>query len=132
MSLPDNFTSQIGTVALSASTASIGSVGLTPDLAVGAKSITLTLASGSGAVPIGDGVHIVGVKPTASGSAGTRIGLEAPEADGTATGTAAASALKKGVPVDAAVWTWFQVGTGTGRTLYVKGGASDVIEVVEL
>jgi len=100
------------------------------DLVVGAKSITLTMSTGTGSVPIPDTAHIVGVKPVSSTA--MRVGMEASEADGTATGTAAAADLKKGVPVDAAVWTWFNIGLGTGRVLYVKGGASDVIEVATM
>lgn len=105
-------------------------VSLTCDLRIGTKSLTLTLSAGAGSVPIADTVRMVGVKPVSS--VAIRVGLEAPEADGTATGAAAAGDLKKGCPVDAAVWTWFNVEPGTGRVLYVKGGASDVLEVVVL
>lgn len=117
-------------VALPAGSATIGTVLNTPDLALGAKSLALTLSGGTGSVPIPDTAHIVGVKPVSSTA--IRVGLEAPEADGSKTGNAADSDLKKGVPVDAAVWTWFLINTGTNRTLYVKGGASDVLEVVVL
>jgi hypothetical protein len=103
------------------------SVGLIADLALGAKSITLTLSSGVGQVPIPDTAKIVGVCPVSSTT--IRVGLEAPEADGTATGTAVASDLKKGFGVTAAVFTYFNVGTGVSRVLYLKGGASDVVEV---
>lgn len=104
-------------------------VNLGQDLKIGAKSLTLTLSSGAGSVPIPDAATVVGVKPVSSTS--IRVGLEAPEADGTATGNATAGDLKKGIPVDAAVWTWFSLGgTGTSRVLSVKGGASDVVEVV--
>lgn len=103
---------------------------LTTDLRIGAKSLALTLSTGAGSVPIPDAAHIIGVKPVSSTA--IRVGLEAPEADGAATGDAVAADLKKGCPVDAAVWTWFYIGVGTGRTLYVKGGASDVLEVVAL
>lgn len=99
-----------------------------PDLKKGTKSLTLTLSSGVGSVPIPDTCTVVGVKPAASTT--VRVGLEAPEADGTATGAAAASALKKGLPVEAAIWTWLQIEPGTDRTLHLSGGSSDVIEVV--
>ena len=102
-------------------------VSLGHDIALGAKSLALTLSSGTGSVPIPDTCHFIGVKPVSSTA--IRVGLEAPEADGSATGAAAASNLKKGVPVDAAVWTWFNVGTGSSRTLHVLGGTSDVLEV---
>lgn len=105
-----------------------GYVSLTADLALNTKSLTLTLSSGVGSVPIPDTAKIVGVKPLASTT--VRIGLEAPEADGTATGTAVAADLKKGCPCDVSVVTWFNIGLGTGRVLYLKGGTSDVIEVV--
>jgi hypothetical protein len=101
---------------------------LTGDLAIGTKSLALTLSSGTGSVPIPDTAHLIGVKPVSSTA--IRVGLEAPEADGAATGAVVAGDLKKGCPIDAAVWTWFSVGYGTGRTLYVKGGTSDVVEVV--
>jgi hypothetical protein len=97
------------------------------DLKIGAKSLALTLSSGVGSVPIPDTATLVGVKPVSSTS--IRVGLEAPESDGSKTGTAVSSDLKKGVPVDATVWTWFNIGVGTSRVLYVKGGTSDVVEV---
>lgn len=101
---------------------------LVPDIQIGAKSLALTLSTGTGSVPIPNAAKVVGVKPVSSTA--IRIGLEAPEADGTATGEAAATALKLGIPVDAAVWSWFNLGSGSvSRTLYVKGGASDVLEV---
>lgn len=105
-----------------------GYVSLTPDLALNTKSLALTLSSGVGQVPIPDTAKIVGVMPLASTT--VRVGLEAPEADGTATGTAVAADLKKGCPVDVSVFTWFNIGTGTSRILYLKGGASDTVEVV--
>lgn len=98
------------------------------DLAIGTKSLALTLSSGVGQVPIPDTARIVGVMPKDSTT--VRIGLEAPEADGAATGTATAAALKKGCPVGVSVMTWFNIGTGSGRNLYLKGGTSDVVEVV--
>jgi len=105
-----------------------GYVSLTPDLTLGAKSVALTLSSGVGSVPIPDTATIVGIKPLASTS--VRIGLEAPEADGTATGTASGTDLKKGCPCEVSVFTWFNIGAGKSRTLYFKGDATDVIEVV--
>jgi hypothetical protein len=107
-----------------------GFVSLDDDLKIGAKSLALTLSSGVGSVPIPDAATLVGVKPVSSTS--IRVGLEAPEADGAATGNAVAGDLKKGVPVDAATWTWFAIGIQASRTLYLKGGASDVVEVVVL
>lgn len=107
---------------------SSGSLSLMPDLKLGAKSLALTLSSGVGSVPIPDTATIVGVSPVSSTS--IRVGLEAPEANGTKTGAAAESDLKKGIPVLSAVWTWFNIGLGTSRTLYVLGGTSDVVEVV--
>jgi hypothetical protein len=101
-----------------------------PDLTENAKSIKLTLNTGVGSVPVGPNVQIVGVKPLISTA--VRVGLVAPEADGTKTGAAVAADLKLGVPVDAGVWTWFFVGKGGERTLHVKGGASDEVEVAEL
>lgn len=101
-----------------------------PDLVTGAKSLTLTLSSGVGSVPIPDTAHLVGVKPSSAATA-VRVGLEAPEADGTATGTAVAADLKKGIPVDNDQWTYFNIGTGPiSRVLYVKGGTSDTVQVV--
>lgn len=97
------------------------------DLRLGAKSLALTLSAGVGSVALPDSALVVGVKPAVSAT--VRIGLEAPEADGTKTGNAALTDLKKGLPVDAGVWTWCNIGQGAGRTLYFKGGASDVIEV---
>lgn len=115
-------------VTVAAGTSTIGAVYTAQDVKIGAKSLALTLSSGVGSVPIPDAATVVGAKPVSSTS--IRVGLEAPEADGTATGNATAGDLKKGIPVDAAVWTWFSLGgTGTTRVLYVKGGASDVVEV---
>lgn len=105
----------------------LGAVGLLPDLATGAKSLTLTMSTGTGSVPIPDTAHLVGIKPV---STTMRVGLEATEADGTKTGAAVANDLKKGVPVDNGSYTWFNVGLGVSRTLYVAGGTSDVCEVV--
>lgn len=99
---------------------------LIPDLVTGAKSLALTLAAGVGSAPIPSTAHIVGVKPVSSTT--MRIGLEAPEVDGTASGTATAADFKKGIPVDVAVYTWFTLGP-SAQTLYVKGDATDVIEV---
>lgn len=101
---------------------------LRSDLKIGAKSLALTLSAGVGSVPIPNTCSVIGVKPVSSTA--IRVGFEAPEADGSATGNAVAADLKKGVPVDSAVWTWFKVGLGTDRILYVKGGTSDVLEVV--
>jgi hypothetical protein len=112
---------------ISAGNAHIGQVDIGPDLALGAKSLALTLSSGAGSAPLPDTAKLVGVKPVSSTS--IRVGLEAPEADGAVTGTAVAADFKKGVPVDAATWTWFAIGTGTNRTLSVKGGTSDVVEI---
>jgi len=106
----------------------VPAIDLRSDLKLGAKSLALTLSSGAGSVPIPDTCSIVGVKPVVSTT--MRVGLEAPEADGSDTGAADAAELKKGVPVDATVWTWFNLGLGTSRVLYVIGGASDVVEVV--
>jgi hypothetical protein len=88
------------------------------DLQIGAKSVVLTLATNVGSVPIPDTARLVGVKPTSS--TGCRVGLEAPEAAGTSSGTAVAGDLKKGIPVDAAVWSWFWIGDGTSRILYLR------------
>jgi len=121
-------TTNIGKVTLDAGTATIGTVLNNPDLAIGAKSLELTLSSGVGQVPVPDTAKIVGVKPVSSTA--IRVGLENPEANGAATGTAVAGDLKKGVPVDAAVWTWFLINTGSGRVLHVMGGASDKLEIV--
>lgn len=107
-----------------------GIISIENDLEIGAASVTLTLDNGVGSVPIPDSARIVGVKPVSSTA--IRVGLEAPEAAGTATGAAEAADLKKGVPVDAAVYTWFNIGSGENRTLYVKGGAADELEVVVL
>ena len=104
-----------------------GFVSIDDDLKLGAKSLALTLSSGVGSVPMPDGATIVGVKPVSSTA--IRVGLEAPEADGAATGVAVAGDLKNGIPVDAAVWTWFAIGIKASRVLSVKGGASDVVEV---
>jgi hypothetical protein len=101
-----------------------------PDLATGAKSLALTLSSGVGSAPIPDTAHIVGVNPVSSTT--IRVGLEAPEANGAATGNAVTADFKKGVPVDATVWTWFNLGVGISRVLYLKGGTSDVVEVCYL
>lgn len=121
-------TATVDEVALEAGEEIIGKVRITPDLKIGAKSLALTMSTGTGSVPIPDTATIVGVSPVSSTA--IRVGLEATEANGTATGAAAASALKKGIPVLAAVYTWFNIGLGTSRTLYVSGGASDVVEVV--
>ena len=102
-------------------------ISLTPDLKLGAKSLVLTLSAGVGSFPIPDSCTIVGLKPDTSIL--IRAGLEAPEAIGTKTGAAAETDLKKGITVVPALWTWFQVGPGSGRTMYLKGGASDILEV---
>ena len=115
------------TTTLSAGNATIGAVNLTADLSLGAKSVALTLSSGTGTAEIPNTAKIIGVKPLSSST--IRVGMEATEADGAATGTATAADFKKGVPVDAAIWTWFNIGTGTGRSLYVRGGSSDVVEI---
>lgn len=99
-----------------------------PDLKLGAKSLVLTLAAGVGSVPIPDLSTMIGVKPVSSTV--IRVGLEAPEADGSGAAlTTLETDLKKGVPVDSTVWTWFFVGVGVDRVLYVKGGTTDVLEV---
>lgn len=121
----------IGQVEIAPGSEIIGSVHISQDLKVGAQSIALTVSSGSvvASVPIPSTATVVGVKPVSSTA--IRVGLEAPETDGAATGTAVAANLKKGVPVDAAVWTWFSLGgAGAGRILYVKGNTNDVVEVV--
>jgi hypothetical protein len=104
----------------------IGGINLTTDLRVGAKSLTLALISGEGSAPIPDTARFVGVRPV---STTMRVGLEAPEAEGSASGNAAASDLKKGVPVHSEEWSWFNIGPGQGRTLFVKGGSTDEIVI---
>lgn len=113
--------------AIPAGTNTIGKVDLTPDLVVGTKSLLLTMSTGAGQAPIPNTAKIIGVKPT---STTMRVGFEALEANGTATGTALAADFKKGCPVDSGQYTWFNVGTGTDRVLYVIGGTSDTIEIV--
>lgn len=98
------------------------------DLVLGAKSLALTLAAGVGSCPIPDEATYVWVNP-ATGAV-CRVGLEAPEADGAKSGDAALTDLKKGIPVTAVTWTKFTLPLGSGRVLYVKGGATDVIEIV--
>lgn len=120
-SLPVTVASDQGALTVS------GSVSLPTDLKTGAKSLSLTMGAGVGSVPIPDTATIVGVKPAATTM---RVGLEAPALDGAATGTATAGALALGVPVDSGGYTWFNIGSGASRTLYVRGGTSDVIEVV--
>ena len=115
------------TTSLATGSNKIGSVDLGSDLVIGAKSLALTLSSGTGSAPIPDASKLVGFKPISSIS--VRVGLEAPETDGTKTGAAVVGDFKKGVPIDAAVWTWFNIGVGSGRTIYVMGGTSDVLEV---
>ena len=73
-----------------------GSVELRSDLRIGAKSVTLTMSTGTGSVYIPAELSIVGVKPVSTDV--MRVGLEAPEAKGTKTGAAAEADLKKGVP----------------------------------
>lgn len=68
-----------------------GNIDIRPDLKVGAQSLALTLSAGVGSVPIPDDASIVGVKPVSSET--IRVGLEAPEANGAATGTATKCAL---------------------------------------
>jgi hypothetical protein len=101
---------------------------LIPDLVLGAKSLALTLAAGVGSAPIPASAHTVGVRTVSS--VAVRVGLEAPEADGTASGvTTADTDFKKGIPIlDAAVWVWFALGPGS-QTLYLKGGTTDVVEI---
>jgi hypothetical protein len=105
----------------------LNGLNMNPELALGAKTVTLTLSTGVGSVAIPDTANRVGVKPVVSTA--VRIGLEAPEASGTATGDAIAAALKKGLPVATTVWTWFNISDGTDRVLYLKGGTSDVVDV---
>lgn len=108
-----------------------GPVQMAADLKIGTKGVKLTLSGGAGSVAIPDTATCIGVRP-AAGSL-VRIGLEAPDAEGTKTGDAVLADLKKGVPVDATVWNWFSLGgPGSGRTLYLKGGTSDVVEVYPL
>lgn len=104
-----------------------GELDLRSDLQIGAMSITLTLSNGTGSIPIPNNCTLVGVKPISSNS--IRVGLEPPESDGTKTGVAAATDLKKGIPIDGEIWTWFNIGFGKLRTLYFKGGTSDVLEI---
>ena len=106
-----------------------GEIDLRSDLQIGTKSLTLTLSSGVGSIEIPENCTVVGVKPDTSDD--IRVGLEAPEADGTKTGDAALADLKKGMPVDPDVWTWFNIGySDDTRVLYVKGGSSDVLQIV--
>lgn len=102
-------------------------VQLVNDISLVAKSLALTMSTGVGSVPIPDEAKFVGVNP-ATGSV-IRVGLEAPEADGAKTGAAALTDLKKGIPVTAVEWTWFNLPSGINRVLHVKGGATDVVEV---
>ena len=90
--------------------------------------LLLTLSSGTGSAVIPDDARQVWVRPGTG--AACRVGLEAPEADGSKTGNAALTDLKKGVPVEAVTWTKFLLPLYPTKTLYVKGGASDTIEIV--
>ena len=97
------------------------------ELILGIKSLELTLdGSGIGSVPIPDTAHLVGVKPATTT---LRVGLEAPEVEGAATGAAVATDLKKGIPADSGTWLWMLLRNGTGRVLYVKGGAGEKSKV---
>lgn len=97
------------------------------NLLLGAKSITLTCDSGTASVPISEDVTRVGVFPATGANA--RVGLEPPTAIGTKTGAAASSDLGTGIPVPAAVWSWFEIGQGEARTLYILAGAAEVVTV---
>ncbi len=101
-----------------------------PDLTARCKSIELTLdGDGKASTPIDDCWSWVGARP-ASATNG-RVGLLEPEADGSQTGAAASTDLKKGFPLkDAATWAYFGLGgPGPGRTLYILGTAGDKYEV---
>lgn len=102
-----------------------------PGLLPGVKSITLTLSTGAGSVPLDAGVTRVGIYPAAS--AAGRIGLgEAPVAIGTKTGTAASSDLTLGMPLVDQTWQWFDVSLQATTTLYFIGATSGVFTVVEM
>jgi hypothetical protein len=98
------------------------------DLTLYAKSLTFTLSGGLGSVLVDDNAHLMGFQPVSSTT--MRVGWEAPEADGTKTLSAVASDFKKGFPLPAAQYTYVKIGKGTSRTLYLKGGTSDVIEIL--
>jgi hypothetical protein len=106
-------------------------VGLSSDLSLDAKSLTLTTETNVGSVPIPDTVRYLGVYP----KTGTdwRVGLEAPEVDGAATGNVLVTAFKKGNPVPDTTWTYFTLPEGTGRVLYVRNSlASGTIGIAIL
>lgn len=100
---------------------------LCPDLCLGAKSMSLTMSGGVGSVPLPDSCRLVGLKPA---STTMRVGLEPVEANGAGSGASSWINMRTGVPVDSDQTTWFNIGQGFGRTLYFRGGASDVIEVI--
>jgi len=94
------------------------------DLAAGAAHGQFTLdGAGAAVIPIADNVIMIGVNPENGFPA--RVGLEAPEAE-------AAGSFKKGVPVKYkdSEPTWFTVGAGTTRSLYVLGTAAKKVDVV--
>lgn len=99
------------------------------DLQLGAQSLTLTLAGdGTASAPIPDDDTLVGVYT----SNDMRLGLEAPEADGTATGAAVAGDFNKGIPAITGQWTWYKIGTGTSRRVYFLGTAAHTVKVVTM
>lgn len=100
-----------------------------PGLVPGVKSITLTLSTGAGSVPLNAATKLVGIYPAAA--AAGRIGLgEAPVAIGTKTGTAASSDLTLGMPLVDSTWHWYDVALVADTTLYFIGATSGVFTVV--
>ena len=100
-----------------------------PGLVQGTKSITLTLSTGAGSVPLRVDASRVGIYPAAS--AAGRIGLgAAPAAIGTKTGDAIETDLTLGMPLVDSVWQWFDLSLTDTTTLYFIGAAAGVFTVV--
>ena len=99
------------------------------DLSSSAKNLTLTLAGGIGQAAIADSSHLLGVYPV---SASCVIGFSYPLTSGSASASAVAANYGNGIDVEATEWTWFNVGSGTSRTLYFSGSGTNQIKIAQL
>lgn len=143
--LVNDFTGSAGNVAITTTSANVTLTGMSggldevslrtlqedvftvPNLTADAKNLQLTMSTGVGSCPIPHTAKMIGVKPA---STVMRCGFVAPEAAGTATGTASAADFKLGAIITSTDWTWFKVVPNGDRILYFAGGTSDVVYVV--
>lgn len=104
-----------------------------PAIALGAKSVNLTLSASAGQAAIADSTRMISLYTTASA---VRFGFEVPATSaGSSTGGSATSAdFKNGIPLlPVSTWLTYNIGYGVNRVLYfTSGSAASLVTIVQV